>query len=97
MLGDLIKSRRISRGLTQRDLANVVGAGVSTVEAYEQGLREPNIAALLRIAYACDLPLSTFVSPLDDVRLIERDAPYRDKARGITPPTKDEGEDDADG
>jgi transcriptional regulator with XRE-family HTH domain len=64
-LGNLIRARRISRGLTQADLAAVIGVGYTTVKYYERGFYEPPIETMLRIAQACDMPLSTFISPLD--------------------------------
>lgn len=65
-LGNLIQARRISRGLTQRDLAALVGVGFTTAQYWEQGRHEPGIANLIRLARACDMQLSQFLSPLDN-------------------------------
>ena len=66
LLGETIAQRRRARGLTQVDLAGVIGVGLSMQRLYETGLRNPPIEALVRMASACDLPLSAFLSPLDD-------------------------------
>lgn len=71
-LGTLIQNRRRSRGLTQRELANIVGVGFTTAQYWEQGIREPGIENLIRIAHAVDTPLSAFVAPLDAVEVPER-------------------------
>ncbi len=82
-LGDIVKSHRIARGLTQTNLANLIGTSVPTVEKYEQGLREPGIEALIRLAASCDLPLSVFLTPLDVVTLPPREGRHREtSARG---------------
>lgn len=74
-LGDCIKLRRLERGYTQRELANVVGVGFTTAQYWEQGHHEPGITNLMRIARACDMPLSRFLSLLDDF-----EPPVRERA-----------------
>lgn len=66
-LGLLIKAQRRARGLTQHELADVLGIGHTTIENYEQGLNSPPFDVLVLIANHCDVPLSVFLSPLDDV------------------------------
>lgn len=66
-LGRIIQKRRLSRGLTQADLAAVVGVSLKTISYYEWGQREPPIETLMRLAHACDMPLSAYLSPLDTV------------------------------
>jgi len=66
-LGLLIKAQRRARGLTQPELADVLGTSVNTLRNYEQGLNSPPFDVLCLIANHCDVPLSVFVSPLDDV------------------------------
>lgn len=65
----LIRERRLGRGLTQDDLAQLIDCSLRAVRAYEQGSRMPDVWQLLRIARACDLPLSIFLAPLDNVEL----------------------------
>ena len=68
-LGNIIADHRKRVGLTQRDLATVIGVGICTEQHWEQGLKEPGLGNLIRIAATCDVPLSVLLSPLDDFRL----------------------------
>jgi transcriptional regulator with XRE-family HTH domain len=68
-LGSLIAERRCARGLTQLDLANLIGVSHSSVMQYERGMHEPPMERLIRIAHACTMSLSAFLSPLDRVKL----------------------------
>lgn len=65
-LGNVIRQNRVRVGLRLNEMAMVIGVAMRTMQDYEAGLREPPIETLVRIARACDLPLSIFVSPLDD-------------------------------
>lgn len=87
-LGDLVKLRRIERGYTQRELANLVGAGFTTTQQWEQGTRAPSIADLIRLARLHDMPLSRYLSPLDDFEVPPRDIAAREtrRARRKKPP-----------
>lgn len=51
-LGKIIAKLRKDRGMTQRELAELLHVSVSTVSNYEQGIHEPDIEKLLKIA-AC--------------------------------------------
>lgn len=70
ILGALIRKQRLSRGLTQTDLGTLSG-GIDrrTIAQYEQGLRNPGIDVLFRMARACDMPLSLFLAPLDNAKV----------------------------
>jgi transcriptional regulator with XRE-family HTH domain len=84
-LGRLIAARRKARGLTQCDLAMLTGMPEQTLYYYESGRYWVPLDKLIRIANQCDMPLSMFVSPLDDFHI---------------PPAKippgDDGDDDPD-
>ena len=45
-MGERIKTMRMSRGMTQLDLANALHCGQSTVAMWESGAREPNFATI---------------------------------------------------
>lgn len=64
-LGKVIAAHRRSRGLSQTDLATLVGVGRTTLQYYESGRYWPPLDTLIRIARACDMQLSAFISPLD--------------------------------
>jgi transcriptional regulator with XRE-family HTH domain len=68
-LGAVIRRHREARGHTQEDLAMLIGVAHRSVRKYEQGLIGPPYDTLVRIAYACDLPLSLFMMPLDGFRV----------------------------
>lgn len=50
MLNDKIKELRISRNLTQPELAKILGVSRPTVTKYESGEREPDYQMLAKIA-----------------------------------------------
>lgn len=66
-LGKLIRRQRKARGYSVVDFATLIGCGLGTLKSYEQGLRDPGIDQLIRIAHQCDLSLSVFLSPMDHV------------------------------
>jgi transcriptional regulator with XRE-family HTH domain len=49
-VGDNIKVFRKNAGLTQQELADILGMSLHTITKYEQNQREPNIKTLKRIA-----------------------------------------------
>ncbi len=60
-LGRLSRERRLALELTQRDLADLAGVGVSSVRALEGGRETMSLAVTLRI---CDaLGLAVVVTP----------------------------------
>ena len=69
-LGQLIQDQRRARArLSQVEFARLVGVAKNTLKQYEQGLRDPPFLKLAAIAYYCDLPISTFLSPMDAVEV----------------------------
>lgn len=50
MLGNKIKQLRSERGITQGELAKVLGVSASTIGMYEQNRREPDIATLNKLS-----------------------------------------------
>ena len=85
MIGD--RRRRV--GLTQLELAEVVGVSVKAMRRYEHGTQQPPLDTLCRLAHACDLPLSAYVSPLDPIRV-----PYREVRRRRDPDDRGDPETD---
>jgi len=66
VLGARLAHVRASEGFTQRELADLIGVHLGTLRLYEQGLRNPPIEALVRIAHYCRVSLSALLSPLDE-------------------------------
>lgn len=61
-LGERIKFFRKESGLTQKELAEKIGKGMSTVQKYELGLVEPPIDALSHIGYVLNIPTSALLA-----------------------------------
>jgi len=49
-LANIIKYLRTDRGLSQSDLARLLGIGRSTITSYESGARSPDYKTLLQLA-----------------------------------------------
>ena len=79
-LGDRIKVGRMSRNMTQADLATLVGVAASTVGMWEQGRREPDLDTIEALADIFNVPTSYFVEK-DDIALPDGSMTKRDKAR----------------
>jgi transcriptional regulator with XRE-family HTH domain len=65
-LGNRLKQARKEKGLSQEELANLVGLKVGTVSKYEQGDRTPGIGKLQLIANALGCETSRFVASGDE-------------------------------
>lgn len=61
-LGNRLKQARKEKGLSQEELANLIGLKVGTVSKYEQGDRTPGIGKLQLIANALECDTSRFVA-----------------------------------
>lgn len=71
-LGLCIQAHRRRRGLTQGELALLIGHRVTAVQAWEQARASPELDTIIRIAHACDMTLSAFFKPLDGLRVPDR-------------------------
>lgn len=49
-IGERIRTARELKGLTQKDLGDILGVSAGAVANYENGNREPNLATVLRLA-----------------------------------------------
>jgi ribosome-binding protein aMBF1 (putative translation factor) len=61
-----VADRRAARGLSQRELADLVGTTQSAIARLESGGRPPRIDTLLRIADALDCDLHVELTPRED-------------------------------
>jgi len=66
-LGKKIKSTRKQKGLSQEQLAELVGYKVGTISKYEQGYRIPDIGMLRKIATVLECDLAELAGKTDDV------------------------------
>jgi DNA-binding XRE family transcriptional regulator len=62
-IADKVAERRVERGLSQRELAELVGTTQSAIARLERGGRPPRIDTLLKIAEALDCDLAVELVP----------------------------------
>jgi transcriptional regulator with XRE-family HTH domain len=62
-IADQVAERRQAKGLSQRELAEIVGTTQSAIARLERGGRPPRIDTLLRIADALDCELVVELRP----------------------------------
>jgi DNA-binding Xre family transcriptional regulator len=62
-IADQVAARRLERGLSQRELAELTGTTQSAIARLEAGGRPPRIDTLLRIANALDCELVVELRP----------------------------------
>ena len=62
-IADRVTERRVEMGMSQRELAELVGTTQSAIARLERGGRPPRIDTLLRIAEALDCELSVELIP----------------------------------
>lgn len=65
-LGNRLKQARKEKGLSQEELANLIGLKVGTISKYEQGDRTPGIGKLQLIANTLKCDTSRFVASSDE-------------------------------
>jgi len=66
-LGQKIKAARKQKGLSQEQLAELVGYKVGTISKYEQGYRIPDISMLRKIAAVLECNLSELAGASDEI------------------------------
>jgi predicted transcriptional regulator len=64
-IADRVAEQRVAKGLSQRELAELVGTTQSAIARLERGGRPPRIDTLLRIAEALDCDLLVELVPHD--------------------------------
>lgn len=60
-ISQLIKKYRTERGMSQPDLSAASGIGLSTIKAYEAGIRNPKIKQLKILANALGVSVNDFI------------------------------------
>lgn len=74
-VSEAIKKARKSKGLTQKDLGNLLGVSEVMIGQYERGVRNPKIDMLSRIAAVLDIPLAVLLP--DDLAAEEQEREFR--------------------
>lgn len=75
-LGKRLKQARKEKGLSQEELANLIGLKVGTVSKYEQGDRTPGIGKLQLIANALECDTSRFMASSDEYNRMTQTTDY---------------------
>lgn len=57
MIGKRLKEIRKQKGMTQKQLAEMIGVSVSTIKKWEQDIVDPNTSAMISIAVALNVSL----------------------------------------
>jgi transcriptional regulator with XRE-family HTH domain len=60
-VGMALRAARLSRGLRQDDLANLLGVDRSTIARYESGARSMSVATLIKVAQLLSRPVIAFL------------------------------------
>lgn len=60
---DRLRELRTQAGLTQKELSELSGLGISTIRQFEYGLREPVFRTLVRLTRALGVTLAAFERP----------------------------------
>lgn len=63
---DRLREERDRRGLTQHELSSLIGAGKSQIAKYENGIGEPSVFQLVRIARALRVSTDYLLGLSDD-------------------------------
>lgn len=71
-LGNAIKTFRVSRRLSQSELAEMAEISVSYLSLLERNQRDPVFSTLQRIASACDVPLITLIFLATDTHVFDK-------------------------
>ena len=61
-IGEILKIKRAESNLTQKELADMVGAGQTTIANYESGFRTPSIEQLNKICKAMNISIVAFLA-----------------------------------
>lgn len=84
LIGQRIRTMRLSRGMTQADLAKAINQSQSSITMYETGRREPDFETLEALADVFNVPLISFVDG-DGVVSVQNSSPAEDELRILIP------------
>ena len=81
IIGQRIKTMRLSRGMTQPDLAKALDQSQASITMYETGKREPDFETLEALADVFNVPLVSFVDDGDVVSVVSSNHPHNEDLR----------------
>lgn len=87
-LGENLKTARLRRGMSIKEVADKIGTGVRVVRDAEQGKPTTSVVVYIALLWAYDLleTADDLANPLNDeigIRLLEAKKPKRSKARKV--------------
>ena len=71
---ECLKKVRVSRGKTQKQMAELLSMATNAYQRYELGTSEPNIKKLLKISAILDVPLDELLCRADYFKYLEEHA-----------------------
>lgn len=74
LLGDVLRSRRMQRGLTLRELSAAARVSLGYISEIERGQKEASSELLAALCAALDVPLSEILSEVSDAVALEEAA-----------------------
>jgi transcriptional regulator with XRE-family HTH domain len=66
-LGEAIRQLRKQAGLSQEQLAELVGTDLTQIGGLERGVRNPSYSTLVRVATALDVRVAAIASLADEI------------------------------
>lgn len=85
-IGQHIRTMRLSRGMTQADLAKAIDQSQSSITMYETGRREPDFETLEALADVFNVPMSSFMGDFSAISYVPSPAPpAEDEIRILIP------------
>lgn len=77
MLGTEIKNARKRKGLTQKELGDLIGVSKSSINYFEKDGRNPTLDHLLKLSKALNLPVDLLLGIDQPVDIVAEDEHYK--------------------
>ena len=76
-----LETFRKNKGLTQKDVADILKVNRTTYTKYETGVTEPNVSALRKLSEIFEVDLNCLLSDDDDISTVRDNGPEDEKTR----------------
>ena len=90
-LRENLRQARKLKGMSQKELAEKIGVGNTTVSNWEKGHTEPSLDAISHIAWALDAQINDLIPPFDEINeaiLSQQERLFLSKYRTLDPDGK---------
>ncbi len=71
--GEKIRALRLEKGLTQAQLADMIGVVKGSISAYEQGKKHPSVEVLIKLCSVFDVSSDYLIGLSDTMNLMKSD------------------------